>query len=136
MSNAPTRRRRARELRRLALVGDRGPEVRARADAAVEGGPALARGEALLEAVEASEAPAEIVDVVHERRLARARNDGAAVLERAVVAEDDVQHRLRGLGREAGDVLDLTADAVVPERDLAMEAAGVRHVDAGRVGRV
>jgi hypothetical protein len=34
------------------------------------------------------------------------------------------------------DVLDLAADAVVAERDLALEAAGVGHVDARRVGRV
>ena len=48
---------------------------------------------------------------------------GRAVLERAVVAEDDVQHGLRRLGREAGQGLDRPAHAVVAERDLALELA-------------
>ena len=63
--------------------------------------PLLARGELLLEPVEAAQPAPEVVDHVDERRLARARHDRAAVLERAVVAEDDVQHGLRQLGREA-----------------------------------
>ena len=50
-----------------------------------------AGGELLLQPVEAAQPPAEVVDHVHERRLARARHDRAAVLERAVVAEDDVR---------------------------------------------
>ena len=48
---------------------------------------------------------------------------GDAVLERPVVAEDDVQHGLRRLGREAGERLDGLAHAVVAERDLAQELA-------------
>ena len=47
----------------------------------------------LLQPVEGAETAAEVVDHVHERRLARARNHGAAVGERAVVAEDDVAER-------------------------------------------
>ena len=58
---------------------------------------------------------------MHERRLARARDDRAAVLERAVMAEDDVQHRLGELRREPVEPLDRAADAVVAERDLARE---------------
>ena len=72
-------------------------EEGAAADRAVEARPALAGGELLLEPVEAAEPPAEVVDHVHERRLARARHDRAAVLERAVVGEDDVPDRLRQL---------------------------------------
>ena len=44
-----------------------------------------------LDAVEAPERAAQVVDEVHERGLARARHDRAAVLELAVVAQDDVQ---------------------------------------------
>ena len=61
---------------------------------------------------------------------------GAAVLERAVVAEDDVQQRLRRLGREAGELLDGAADAVVAQRDLALQAPGIGEVDGGGVGGV
>ena len=60
-------------------------------------------GEALLDPVEAAEVAAEVVDHVHERGLARARDHRAAVLELAVVAEDDVEHGLGGGGREALD---------------------------------
>ncbi len=73
---------------------------------------------------------------MHERRLARARHDGAAVLERAVVGEDDVPDRLRELRREALDLLDRAADAVVAERDLAVQPARVGQVDVLRVRRV
>src|SRR6202035_941565 len=69
-------------------------EERAAADRTIKARPAPARREAALEAVEAAQAPAEVVDHVHERSLARARNDRAAVLERAVVGQDDVAERL------------------------------------------
>src|SRR3954451_1029187 len=107
---------------RPALLLCRRAEVSARVDPAVVRRPALAGGERLLEAVEAAEAPAEVVDEVHERRLARGRHDRAAVRERAVMAEDDVEHGLRGLGREARQLLDLAPDSVVAERDLAVQA--------------
>ena len=73
---------------------------------------------------------------MHERRLARARHDRAAVLERAVVGEDDVPDRLRELRGEAVDLLDLAADAVVAERDLALQPTGVGQVDDCAVARV
>ena len=63
-------------------------------------------------------------------------HDRRAVLELAVVGEDDVQHGRGELGREAGEVLDRAADPVVAERDLALELAEVGHVDGQRVGRV
>ena len=47
----------------------------------------------------------------------------------AVVGEDDVPHRLRELRREAVDLLDQPADAVVAERDLAVQPASVGEVD-------
>ena len=104
----------------------------AAAERAVEARPARAVGQLLLEPVERAEPAAEVVDEVHERRLARARHDRAAVLERAVVAEDDVQHRLGERGREAVDLLDLAAHEVVAERDLALQAPGVGQVDRER----
>ena len=68
-----------------------------------------------------------------EDGLAGGGDDRRAVLERAVVAEDDVQDGL-GEGRvEARDVLDPAADQVVAERDLALQAAGVGEVDRQRV---
>src|SRR3954453_8504773 len=76
-------------------------EVGGARDAAVVARPAFAVGERLLDPIEAAEPPAEIVDHVHERRLARARDDRRAVLELAVVRQDDVEQRLRGVGREA-----------------------------------
>ena len=85
--------------------------------------------ELLLEAVEGAEAAAEVVDHVHERGLARARDDGRAVGQRAVVAQDDVQHAWASVGREAVEVLDQAAHAVVAERDLALQAAVVGQVD-------
>jgi hypothetical protein len=51
------------------------------------------------------------------------------VLQRAVVAQDDVQHALLQLLGEAGQLLDAAAHAVVAERDLALQAALVGHVD-------
>ena len=66
---------------------------------------------------------------MYERRLARAWNDRAAVLERPVVAEDDVQHRLRELGGESIEPFDHTPDAVVAQRNLAVQAAVVGHRD-------
>ena len=67
----------------------------------VEPRPALAAREALFDPVEASEPAAQVVDHVDERGLARAWDDRAAVLEHAVVGEDDVEHGLRAVGREA-----------------------------------
>ena len=72
---------------------------------------------------------------MHERGLARARHDGAAVLELAVVGQDDVEHGLAGR-REAVDPLDLAAHEVVAERDLAVELAGVGQLDRAVVRRV
>src|SRR5204863_9604463 len=110
--------------------------VGARAARAVEGRPAPGGGELLLDAVEAPQASAEIVDHVHERRLAGAGDDGAAVLERAVVGEDDVAERL-GQGRgKAVDVLDDAADTVVAQRDLAVQPAGVGELDAVSLERI
>src|SRR5690348_17458414 len=60
-------------------------EVRRARDAPVVARPALAVSQRLLDPVEAPEPAAEVVDHVHERRLARARDDGRAVLELAVV---------------------------------------------------
>ena len=68
-----------------------------------------------------------------EDGLAGAGDDRRAVLERAVVAEDDVEDRLGEGGVEAVDLLDLAADHVVAERDLALQAAGVGQVDRQRV---
>src|SRR5690349_12949302 len=72
-------------LARLLLDHRRGGEVRATAERAVEARPALTAGQLLLQAVEGAQAAAEVVAEVHERRLARARDDRAAVLQRAVV---------------------------------------------------
>src|SRR5947208_1315729 len=88
-------------------------EVRRAGDAAVVAGPALALRQRLLDAVEAPEPAAEVVDHVHECRLARARHDGRAVLELAVVRQDDVEKRLSGVGREARQVLGRTPHEVV-----------------------
>ena len=74
-----------------------------------------------------------VVAEVHERRLARAREHGTAVLEAAVMAEDDVQDRLRGMRAEAVDVVDQPPHAVVPQRDLALQPAGVGHLDRAAV---
>ena len=67
---------------------------------------------------------------MHERRLAGARHDRAAVLQRAVVGEDDVPQRLRERLGEAVDVFDDAPDAVVAQRDLAVQPAGVGQLDA------
>ena len=111
-------------------------EVGRAGDRPVEARPALAVGERLLDPVEAAEPPAEVVDHVHERRLARARHDRRTVLELPVVGEDDVEHRLRGLRREARQLLDLAPHEVVAERDLALELAGVGELDRAAVHRV
>jgi hypothetical protein len=71
-----------------------------------------------------------VVDRVHQCGLARPGHDGAAVLEAAVVSEDDVQQRPREIVREFGDRLDFAAYAVVAERDLSLELPGVRLVGA------
>ena len=60
----------------------------------------------------------------------------AAVLEAAVVGEDDVQQRLGELGREAGDLLDRAPDGVVAAGDLADQLAGVVQGDAALVAGV
>ncbi len=73
-----------------------------RRDRAVEPRPLLPAPQLLLEPVERAEAAAEVVDHVHERGLARAGHDRAAVGQRPVVAEDDVAHRARERLREAG----------------------------------
>src|ERR671915_2390518 len=91
-------------LGRFALVRPAGEEGRGR-DPAVELGPARAVGERLLDPVKAPEVAAQVVDEMHERRLASARHDRAAVLELAVVAENDVEQSV-GVGvRERLDVL-------------------------------
>jgi len=58
------------------------------------------------------------------------------VLERPVVAEDDVQDGLGLVLREARDVLDEAADPVVAQGDVALEATRVGDLDAQRVARV
>src|ERR1019366_6259054 len=98
--------------------------------------PAPPWGELLLDPVKASEPTAEVVDHVHERSLARARHHRAAVLQRAVMGEDDVPDRLSQLGGEPLDVLDRAPYAVVAERDLAVQAPGVREVDVARIVRI
>src|SRR5580704_12999275 len=113
----------------LALGVVAGREIRPAAESLVPRRPLLAGAELLLEAVEAAELAAEVVDHVHERRLARAWYDGAAVLERAVVAEDDVEQGLGQIRRKAVQPLDRAAHTVIAERDLAVQAAGVRHRD-------
>ena len=79
-------------------VSARSCEIGAPAQSLVVARPLLPGRQLLLDPVEAPEAAAEVVDHVDERRLAGARDDRAPVLERAVVTEDDVQHRLRDLG--------------------------------------
>ena len=58
---------------------------------------------------------------------------GRAHLVGPVVREDDVEDRLGQLGVEARDLLDLAADHVVAERDLAEQAACIRQVDRHRI---
>ena len=60
--------------RRSPLRGVAGREVRPAAERAVVARPARAVLQRLLEPVERAEAPPEVVDHVHERRLARARD--------------------------------------------------------------
>src|SRR3954467_14945072 len=111
-------------------------EVGGARDAAVVTRPAFAVGERLLDPIEAAEPPTEIVDHVHERRLACTRDDRRAMLELSVVREDDVQHGLRRLGGEAGQLLDRAAHEVVAERYLAVQLAGVRQLYRATVHRV
>src|SRR3712207_8795641 len=59
-----------------------------RSDRPVEARPRRALGQLLLEPVEAAQAAAEVVDEVHQRRLAGARDDRAAVGQRAVGSEE------------------------------------------------
>src|SRR6185312_3891278 len=92
-------------LRRLAVC-----EERAAAQRAIEGRPAAALRQLLLEPVERAELAAQVVDHVDERGLARARDDRRAVLERAVVAEDDVEHGGGELLREPRELLDQAPD--------------------------
>src|SRR5258708_9133519 len=77
-------------LRGLALSMRALAEVGAAADAFVVPGPLGAVWKLFLEAVEAAEPAAEVVDHVPQRRLAGAWGHPAALLERALVAEDDV----------------------------------------------
>ena len=49
------------------------------------------------------------------------------------MGEDDVEERLGQARIEAVDPLDLATHEVVAERDLALEAPGVREVDGERV---
>src|ERR1700736_1642069 len=116
-------------LRRLALSFLARREVPPAADRLVVGKPLFAGGKLLLEPIKAAQPAPEVVDHVYERCLPRARDNRAAVLERAVVAEDDVQHRLLELGRKTVDPLDRPPHAVVAERDLALQTAMVRHRD-------
>src|SRR4029077_6824891 len=103
-------------------------EVRGARERAVKARPGLAGGELALETVEAAEAAAEVVDHVDEDGLAGGGDDRRAVLELAVVAEDDVEHGLGQRRLEARELLDLPAHQVVAERDLALEAAEVGEV--------
>src|SRR3954447_21361340 len=88
-------------------------EVRRAGDAAVVAGPALAVAQRLLDPIEAPEPAAEVVDHVHKRGLARARDDRRAMLELAVVAQDDVKQGLGRLRRETRQLLDLASHQVV-----------------------
>ena len=92
-------------------------------------------GELALEPVEAAEPAAEVVDHVDERRpRGCAGTTGRAVLERAVVAEDDVQDApAPASGSKPGISSICAAHEVVAERDLALQAAGVGEVDRQRV---
>src|SRR4051812_22238864 len=108
-------------------------EVRGARDGAVVARPALALAQRLLDPVEAPEPAAEVVDHVHERGLARARDDRRAVLELAVVAQDDVKQGLCRLRRETRQLLDLAPHQVVAEWDLAVQLARVGELDRGAV---
>src|SRR5437763_3032663 len=115
------------ELGGLATALCPGSEERGSGERAIEPGPTLPVAEALLDPVEASERSTEVVDHVHERGLARARHHGTSVLELPVVREHDVEYGLGVLLGEALDPVDLAPNDVVPERDLAVEPALVRH---------
>src|SRR5439155_5191460 len=73
----------------LALaLGLGGGKEGAAPDALVKGRPPLTGGEALLQPVEAAQAPPEVVDHVDQRGLAGAGHNRTSVLKAAVVAED------------------------------------------------
>src|SRR5436305_8610427 len=116
-----------------AELGRAGAEEGRGVDAPVEAGPALPICQLLLEPVEASELAAEVVDRMHQRGLPGRGDDRGAVLERAMVREDDVEDRLREIGVESVDPLDLAANPVVAARDLALEPAGTGQLDGERV---
>src|SRR5207249_6687479 len=103
---------------------------------AVVARPRLALLKALLDTVEAAELSPEVVYRVHDRRLAGRRSNGTAVLERAVMGEQDVQHGARERWGEAVDPLDRAAHEVVAERYLAVQLAEVGEVDRRRLLRV
>jgi len=108
-------------------------EVGRGVDPAVEPRPSLTVGEAALDPIEAAELAAEVVHHVDQGGLPGGGHDRRAVLERSVVAEDDVQHRLRQIGVEALDRLDLATNPVVAERDLALKPTLICEVDRKRI---
>jgi len=133
LPGAPFRRRgRSRSPSGSAALG----EVGAGPDPLVKRAPALAGGQLPFEAVEAAEPSAQVVDHVHERRLARAGDDRATVRKRSMMGEDDVQKRSLELGREAAEPLDQPPHAVVAKRDLAAHAALIRHLNRPVAERV
>src|SRR5690606_19050106 len=91
--------------RRLFAPARRAEERRA-AQGTVERRPRVLGGLLALEAIEAAHPGGEVVRVVDEDRLPRGRDDRAAVLDLAVVAEDDVPDRARGLLREPLEAVD------------------------------
>src|SRR5579864_1444976 len=117
--------RRLRRLRRLRTTR----EVSTAAERPVVGRPLFAGRELLLDPIEAAQASAQVVDHVHQGRLTRARDHRASVLQRAVVAEDDVEHRLSQLGGKALEALDRAAHEVIADGNLAVEAPVIGHRD-------
>src|SRR4051794_27688589 len=97
-------------------------EERRAVDAPVEARPGLTVGEFLLEPVEAAELAAQVVDRVHQGCLARGGDDRRAMLELAVVGQDDVEDRLGQVWIEAVDALDLAAHLVVAAGNLTLQA--------------
>src|SRR5262249_26037245 len=103
------------------LCADRlgtGAGIGAAADRLIVVSPPFAVGQVSLDPIEAAELRPEVVSHVHQRRLTGAGHHRAPVLERAVVAEDNVQECLRDLLREPVDALDLAANAKVAQGDL------------------
>ena len=70
---------------------------------------------------------------MHDGGLAGRGQHRTAVLERAVMGEDDVQQRTRQLPGKALDALGLPANQVIAERNLAQQLAVVGEVDRGGV---